>query len=285
MMEQSMSDTQNHIALENTVRSAYTSTGDARWNEILGSLIHHLHAFAREVKLTEEEWLTGIRFLTATGQKCTDKRQEVILLSDSLGLSTLVNDMNRSASPNATESAVLGPFYVPQSPTIANGDSIALAGDGDPTLVRGRVLDTQGNPIAHAILDFWQVSPNKMYAVQDPEQPQMNLRGVLRADGEGRYSFRTFRPVSYPIPTDGPVGTVFAAAGRHPMRPAHIHFIVSADGHQPLTTQLFSAGDPYLDSDSVFGTKPSLIVNYQPANDVSGLKWTLDHDFVLDRSA
>lgn len=272
----------SHQALEEHVTSSYTRTQDARWNEILAALIHHLHAFAREVRLTDHEWLTAIRFLTATGQKCTDKRQEFVLLSDALGLSTLVNDMNSVAGENVTDSAVLGPFYAAGSPTVELGGNIALAGDGEPAQVHGRVLDTSGQPVANATLDIWQVSPNEMYAVQDPNQPEMNLRGVLRTGNDGRYSFRTYKPVSYPIPTDGPVGKVFATAGRHPMRPAHIHFIVTASGCERLTTQLFTRGDTYIDSDSVFGVKPSLIVDYVKSDPaVTGVKWVLEHDFTL----
>lgn len=279
-----MPDNNVHVALEQLAVSAYTRTQDARWNQIFASLIHHLHAFARDVHLTDAEWLTAIRFLTATGQSCNDKRQEFILLSDSLGLSTLVNDLNSKGGSDATESAVLGPFYVPGSPTIELGGNIALAGGGERALVRGRVLDTSGQPVGNATLDVWQVSSNQMYAVQDADQPEMNLRGVLRTDSDGCYSFLTYKPVSYPIPTDGPVGKIFAAAGRHPMRPAHIHFIVSAPGCERLTTQLFTRDDPYIDSDSVFGVKPSLMIDYAKVSDsADGIEWLLEHDFVLER--
>jgi protocatechuate 3,4-dioxygenase beta subunit len=272
----------NEEALELQVRTAYAQTNDARWNQIFNSLIHHLHAFARDVELTDAEWLAAIRFLTATGHTCTGKRQEFVLLSDSLGLSRLLDDINHSGNSGATESALLGPFYVPGSPTIKNGDSIALAGEGERTLVSGRVLDVNGRPIAHATLDIWQVAPNRLYAVQDSDQPEMNLRGILRTSEQGRYSFITFKPVSYPIPTDGPVGRIFAAAGRHPMRPAHIHFIISADGCERLTTQLFTHDDQYVDSDSVFGAKPQLYVTYKKAGAATnGVEWLLEHDFVL----
>jgi hydroxyquinol 1,2-dioxygenase len=233
-----------------------------RLAHVVTSLIKHAHAFVREVELTEAEWFRGIEFLTQTGQMCDAKRQEFILLSDTLGVSMLVDAINHRAVPNATESTVLGPFYVAGARELPAGASIAGATPGEPTIVAGRVLTPTGQPIAGALLDVWQTAPNGLYDVQDPNQPEMNLRGKFRTDPRGRFRLRTVKPVSYPIPTDGPVGKFLTRLGRHPYRPAHIHFTVSAPGYRPVTTHLFVAGDPYLDSDVVFGVKPSLIVDF-----------------------
>lgn len=256
---------------------------DPRLKRVMEALIRHLHAFAREVELTEAEWATGIRFLTETGQMCDDKRQEFILLSDVLGLSMLVDAMNHRKPEGATQSTVLGPFYVEGAPDLEPGANIAKAGGGEPVAVSGRVLTPQGNPIAGALLDVWQTAPNGFYDIQDPTQPEFNLRGRFRTDRAGAFRFHTVKPTSYPLPTDGTVGRMLAAVGRHPFRPAHIHFIVSAPGYESVTTHLFAAGDPYLDSDAVFGVKNSLIVEFRPARDGNGL--TLEYDFGLKPQA
>lgn len=256
---------------------------DPRLKRVMEALIRHLHAFAREVELTEAEWATGIRFLTETGQMCDDKRQEFILLSDVLGLSMLVDAMNHRKPEGATQSTVLGPFYVEGAPDLEPGANIAKAGGGEPVEVSGRVLTPQGNPIAGALLDVWQTAPNGFYDIQDPTQPEFNLRGRFHTDRAGAFRFHTVKPTSYPLPTDGTVGRMLAAVGRHPFRPAHIHFIVSAPGYESVTTHLFAAGDPYLDSDAVFGVKNSLIVEFRPARDGNGL--TLEYDFGLKPQA
>ena len=266
---------------------------DARLKEIMTSVVTHLHAVIREVEPTMDEWMAAIRFLTETGQKCDDKRQEYILLSDTLGVSMLVDAINHRKPSGATESTVLGPFHVDGAPMKAMGDTISLDGKGEPTFVSGRVLDQAGNPIAGAVLDVWQTSFDGAYDVQDPSQPEMNLRGVFTTGADGRFFFRTVRPRHYAIPTDGPVGSMLMALGRHPMRPAHIHFIIGAPGFEPVTTHMFVAGDDYLDSDAVFGVKDSLIVDFVRFDDPAEAKrlglgnpyCTAEHDFTLVRKS
>lgn len=267
-------------------------TPDPRLKTIMTSLIRHLHAFIREVELTEAEWFQAIQFLTRVGQMCDDKRQEFILLSDTLGVSMLVDAINHRAVGNATESTVLGPFYRPGAPELPPGASISRDGRGEPAVITGRVLSTSGTPLANALLDVWEGADNGLYEQQDPNQPDMNLRGRFRTDVQGRYKIVAIKPVSYPIPDDGPVGEMLRALGRHPYRPAHIHFIVSADGHVPVTTHLFARGDPYLDSDAVFGTKDSLVVDFirhDSAEEAArhGVKapfYIAEYDFVLKRA-
>jgi protocatechuate 3,4-dioxygenase beta subunit len=249
---------------------------DARLREVLQAAVRHLHGFAREVGLTPAEWLAGIEFLTAVGRLSDERRQEFILLSDTLGLSSLVETIAHPVDA-ATEATVLGPFYVPDAPWRAAGDSIAVADPGGtPTVVRGQVRGS--TPLAGAVLDVWQCASNGLYDVQDPEQPRGNMRGRFRTDADGGFVFRTSRPVSYTIPDDGPVGVLLRATGRHPWRAAHIHVIVSADGHEPVTTHLFDAADSYLDSDAVFGVRASLIKEFVMQPDGSAL---VEHDFVL----
>ena len=238
-----------------------------RVKQILTSVVRHLHAAIRECELTQEEWMFAIQFLTATGQKCDDKRQEFILLSDTLGVSMLVDAINNRKPAGATESTVLGPFHVAGAPVKQMGDTISIDGKGEPTFVSGRVVDTAGKPIAGAVLDVWQTSSDGFYDTQDPSQPGMNLRGLFTTGADGRYFFRTVKPCSYPIPTDGPVGVMLNALGRHAMRPAHIHVIAGAKGYFPVTTHFFVDGDPYLDSDAVFGVKTGLIIPFEERDD------------------
>jgi protocatechuate 3,4-dioxygenase beta subunit len=238
---------------------------DARLREIMAVVVRHLHAAVKELQLTPEEWLSAIEFLTRTGQISNDRRQEFILLSDTLGVSMLVDAINNRKIEDATPSTVLGPFYVSGAPALAMGDSIAHHGRGEPLFVSGRLLDTAGTPIEVGELDVWQTSEDGFYDTQDPTQPDMNLRGLFRTAADGRFWFRSIVPASYPIPSDGPVGEMLKALHRHPMRPAHIHFILRAAGHETLTTHIFVAGDPYLDSDAVFGVKDALIVPLLPA--------------------
>jgi hydroxyquinol 1,2-dioxygenase len=234
--------------------------GDVRFGAIAASLIRHLHAFVRETELTEEEWLAGIRFLTATGHKCDERRQEFILLSDTLGVSMLVDTINHRKPSGASETTVLGPFYLPDARDLPMGSNIAKDIAGTPTFFSGRVLDVGGAPIAGAVLDVWQVDGDGLYDVQRPGASYARGRFITGADG--RYAFRTVKPVSYSIPTDGPVGVMLRAMGRHPFRPAHVHLIVSAPGYGAVTTHLFVKGDPYLDTDAVFAVKESLIVDF-----------------------
>lgn len=260
-----------------------------RLKRIMTSLITHLHAFVRDVELTEEEWFQGIQFLTRTGQMCDDRRQEFILLSDTLGVSMLVDAINHRTNGVATASTVLGPFYREGAAELPYGASISKDGRGEPAVLMGRVLSTDGTPIAGAALDVWEANEQGLYEQQDPNQPEMNLRGRFRTDEEGRYKIVAIKPVSYSIPDDGPVGQMLRALGRHPYRPAHIHFIVSAPGHRSLVTHLFVEGDPYLESDVVFGTKESLVVPFvlnESAEEAvqHGVKapfWTVHYDFVL----
>jgi hydroxyquinol 1,2-dioxygenase len=248
--------------LTDAVLARLTNASDPRFKQVMTSLIRHLHAFVREVELTEEEWSSAIQFLTATGQKCDDKRQEFILLSDTLGVSMLVDMLNHRASAGATESTVLGPFYVNGAPELPNGANLGAGLPGDPTLFSGRVLTNTGQPIAGAQLDVWQADAEGLYDVQRPNLSHPQLRAKFHTDAQGRFWFWTVRPTEYPVPTDGPVGRMLLKMGRHPYRPAHIHAIVSAPGYQSVTTHVFVKGDRYLDSDAVFGVKDSLLVDF-----------------------
>ncbi len=246
--------------LTDAVLARIEGNADPRFRQIMTSLIRHLHAFVRETELTEAEWFAGIQFLTATGQKCDDKRQEYILLSDTLGVSMLVDAINHRKPGSATETTVLGPFYVPGSKHLPMWADIAAGLPGVPAYVHGRVLDVDGKPIVGAELDVWQNDAEGFYDVQRPGASY--ARGKFTTDAEGRFGFRTIRPVSYPIPTDGPVGKMLLGMGRHPYRPAHVHTKVSAPGYEPIITHLFVQGDPYLGSDAVFGVKDSLVVEF-----------------------
>lgn len=269
-------------------------TADPRLCELLTGLVRHLHAFARETRLTLEEWERAIAFLTATGQACTGTRQEFILLSDVLGLSMLVETLNGDRAAGATESTVLGPFHMTESPVRALGDDIDLVGGGERCVVSGRVRSADGMPLPGAVVDVWQADDKGYYDVQQPGvQPAGNGRGLFTADAEGRFWFRTCVPAAYPIPTDGPVGGLLSATGRHPYRPAHIHFIAEAEGHTPVTTHIFVAGGDYLDSDAVFAVKQSLIQDFTETDDPSlarefGVTNPFRHarfDLVLERTA
>jgi hydroxyquinol 1,2-dioxygenase len=271
------------------VVASFDGTPDDRLREVMQALVRHLHAFAVEVGLTEEEWRAGIETLTATGHITDDRRQEFILWSDALGLSMLVDALANMRPAGATESTVLGPFYVPGSPLLENGANIAAEPAGTPTWVHGHVRDLEGAPIAGAELDVWQNGDDRLYGVQRPEAPEDHLRGRFRTREDGSYGFLAVRPVPYPIPDDGPVGQMLAATGRHPWRPAHIHMIVRADGFQSVTTHVFDAESEYLDSDAVFAVKPTLLrdVVRRPADDperregVEGEWASLRADFVL----
>jgi len=261
-----------------------------RLKEVLGSLVTHLHDFVRETQLTEDEWMQGIQFLTDTGQKCSGTRQEFILLSDTLGLSMLVVALNQAKPPGATEATVFGPFHVDDAPATAQGADIAGGAPGTALFVNARVLDLQGQPVAGAEVDVWQADDEGLYDVQRPELGHTRrARGVLHSDAEGRVRFRSIVPTPYPVPTDGPVGQMLLASGRHPWRPAHLHFRIRAAGFETLITHIFRDPDPYLDSDVVFGVRSSLIgnfVRYDAGTAPDGAKlatpfFTLDQDFVL----
>jgi protocatechuate 3,4-dioxygenase beta subunit len=249
------------------VAGSFDGTPDPRLRRIMQSLVRHLHAFVKDVELTEVEWTQAIAFLTATGQRCDDVRQEFVLLSDVLGISMLVETINHRAA-GATESTVLGPFHVAESPRRALGESVSLDGKGEPCLVTGRVTGPDGESVGGATIDVWQANEEGFYDVQRPgEIPRANLRGLFTAADDGTFWFRTVVPRHYPIPEDGPVGALLRATGRHPFRPAHIHFIVGAEGYQAVTTHLFVADSPYLDSDAVFGVKDSLVRHFPVVDD------------------
>jgi protocatechuate 3,4-dioxygenase beta subunit len=250
------------------VAASFESTPDPRLKQVLTSLVQHLHAFVKDVELTEEEWGTAIQFLTRTGQMSDAVRQEFILLSDVLGVSMLVETINHRSGGTSTESTVLGPFHVVESPPRELGENIALDGKGEPCLVTGQVTGPDGEPLAGALVDVWQANDDGFYDVQQPGvQPERNLRGLFTADADGRFWFRSIVPRYYPIPDDGPVGELLAATGRHPYRPAHIHFIATAPGYRPVTTHLFVDDSPYIDSDAVFGVKDSLVREFPVVDD------------------
>jgi catechol 1,2-dioxygenase len=267
--------------LTDDVLRAYGDAPDPRLRELLTLLITHLHAFASETRLTTAEWMTGLQFLTAVGQKCDEERQEFVLLSDVLGLSSLVEMLN--GPEGATEATVLGPFYLAGAPHRELSESIGRPQDGEPTLVRGRVTDLSGVPIAGAELDVWQCASNGLYDIQDPEQPAFNLRGVFATGNDGRYAFRAVRPVSYPVPVDGPVGAIFRSTNRHHWRAAHVHAIVRAPGYRPVTTHIFDAANEYNGSDAVFGVRDSLVRKFRPAGpaDPADVAYVVDADFAL----
>ena len=265
MREHPLPEPMTEDDLTEVVVARLEATPDPRLREITQALVRHLHAFAKEVRLTDEEWLAGIMFLTATGQICDERRQEFILLSDTLGFSSLIDLINHSdVEALATEPTILGPFYVPGSPERAFGESMVEYEDGgEVAIFRGVVTDTAGKPLEGVLLDVWQNAATGFYAVQQPdEQPSTNLRGGYLTDGEGRYEIRTVRPVPYPIPADGPVGQLLRDTGRHEWRAAHIHVKASKAGYEPVTSHVFDRESRYLDSDTVFGVKDSLIEDF-----------------------
>ncbi|MEH0637682.1 dioxygenase [Streptomyces bottropensis] len=276
------------------VVDSFDGTADPRLRELLAALTRHLHAFVREAEPTMTEWEQAIAFLTATGRACTDTRQEFVLLSDVLGISMLVETINSEGRggrderderdegegkeergeseghDGVTESTVLGPFHMTESPVRELGADIDLVGGGEPCVISGRVLSRDGTALPGAVLDVWQADAEGYYDVQQPDvQPPGNGRGLFTADADGRFWFRTCVPSPYPIPTDGPVGDLLRATSRHPYRPAHIHFIVSAKGHTPVTTHIFVAGSDHLDSDAVFAVKESLVQDFTETDDPS----------------
>ena len=238
---------------------------DPRLLEIMSSLSRHLHAFVKETKLTHAEWEKGIELLEWAGDISDKEWHEFVLLSDVLGISSLVDMVN--SSPDGTSSSVLGPFHITGAPPIPMGFDMKRHYEGETVLVNGMVKDSKGNPIAGASIDIWQTAPNGLYSSQDAEQDTYSFHGILTTGPDGRYSFTTVKPVSYTVPTDGPVGTLLNATGRHPWRPSHLHFIVKAEGYKTLVSEIFADDDPYLDEDTVFGVREDLIMHYeeQPA--------------------
>ena len=283
--------TEDDITAE--VLRRFEATPDPRLREIMTALVRHLHGFVKEVNLTEAEWFSAIQFLTAAGHMCDDARQEFILLSDTLGVSMVVDLINHRKPEGATESTVFGPFHRDGAPEMPAGGNIAPRDDGGVLLViSGRVLDLEGRPIAGATLDVWQADSDGMYDSQYSDRDALRMRGLFHTDGEGRYLVRTNRPVAYTIPDDGPVGQMLRATNRHPWRPAHVHFVVSAGGYEPVTTHLFDDEDRYLESDTVFAVKESLVCRFvrhdapdetSKALSIEAPFYTVAFDFVLER--
>jgi len=234
---------------------------DPRLKEVLGSLVRHLHAFAKEVNLTHAEWQTGIAFLERAGAISDAERHEFVLLSDVLGLSSLIDMIN--SRPEGTSSSVLGPFHIKGSPPLPVGGDLRRDFEAPVVLVEGVIRDPGGNPIPGATLDIWQTAPNGLYSSQDPEQDTYSFHGLQTVGADGRYAFTTVKPVEYTVPTDGPVGDILRACGRHPWRPSHLHFIAEAEGFRPLVTEVFPDDDPYLDEDTVFGVREDLVMEYE----------------------
>jgi len=270
----------NQDNITQAVIASFADAGTPRLQQIMTSLVQHLHAFARDVKLTEEEWFQGIEFLTQCGHITDAKRQEFILLSDVLGLSMLTVAMNTEKPRGCTESTVFGPFHVEGAPRYELGDDIANGAKGTPCLVRGTVRDIAGKAIPGAELDVWQSDEEGLYDVQHEGLDQAQARGVLKADGDGKFFFRSILAVPYAIPHDGPVGRMLEATGRHPWRPAHLHFMVKAPGYETLVTHVFRDNSDYLDSDAVFGVRQSLVCEWKEQADGTYL---LEYDFVLNR--
>jgi hydroxyquinol 1,2-dioxygenase len=248
--------------LTDLVAASFDGSPSDRYREVLQSLVRHLHSFAREVRLTEEEWQRGVEFLTRCGHITDDRRQEFILLSDVLGLSMLTVGINAAASPDATESTVFGPFFVEGAPEVPLGGDISGGAEGMPCHVSGTVRSTSGEPVPGARIDVWEADADGFYDVQY-EGERTAGRAWLRTGAGGGYRFWAVRPAAYGIPADGPVGDLLAAAGRGPMRPAHIHLMVTAPGYRRLVTHVFVAGDPYLSDDAVFGVKESLVREFE----------------------
>ena len=272
------------------VTSRMAECDDPRLQQVMEVIVRKLHEAVKEIEPTEQEWFEAIKFLTTTGQTCNDWRQEYILLSDVLGVSMLVDAINHRKPAGASESTVLGPFHVADAPKLDMGANISLDGKGDPMFVHGRITDTDGNPLEGVTIDVWQANDDGFYDVQQKGiQPDFNLRGVFETGADGRYWFRGAKPRYYPVPDDGPVGQLLTRLGRHPYRPAHLHYILSADGYEKLTTHIFDPDDPYIRSDAVFGVKESLLAEFKRVEDAdriaelgfSGPFYDVEYDFVL----
>ena len=283
---------ENTITAEAIDRIA--NTPNPRLKKIMTSLMTHLHEFAREVELTQEEWFEGIQFLTQTGHLSDNKkRQEFVLLSDALGLSMLVIAQNNRKPPGCTEATVFGPFHVEGAPHYELGADIANGASGQPCYVNGTIKGLDGFPVANALIEVWQADDEGFYDMQYEGNDIHRARGVLRSDSEGRFYFRSVLAEAYPSPSDGPVGRMLEATARHPWRPAHMHFMIVAPGYERLVTHVFRDHDKYLDSDAVFGVRSTLItdwIRHEPGATPDGgvsdsVFYTLDFDFVLNKAA
>jgi protocatechuate 3,4-dioxygenase beta subunit len=276
-------------AITEVVLTAMNKTDNPRLKVIVDALVRHAHAFFREVQLTDQEFEQGLEFVKAIGQATVDDHNEVVLCADVLGFSTLVTLLNTVDRSNRTPGALLGPFYRGHSPEYADGATIVAEGSpGAPLFVKCRVINTDGKPVKNALVDVWQASPVGLYENQDPDQPDMNLRGRFHTDADGYFRFRSVRPAGYPVPTHGPVGRLLEHQHRHPYRPAHIHFVVIAEGYDTLISQVFADDSEYLGSDVVFGVNRSLVGKFAvhedgkaPASDVTGPYYTLEYDFIV----
>ncbi len=271
---------------EHTITQAvldrFSNTPDPRLKQIIFSLVQHLHDFARETRLTEEEWFEGIKFLTRAGHMTDDKRQEFILLSDTLGLSMLTVAMNNAKPAGCTEATVVGPFHVENAPHYKLGDDVGNGAIGAPCFVKGTIKGLGGEPVSGAHIEVWQSDEEGMYDVQKKDLSQAQGRGVLKADENGQYYFKSILAVAYPIPHDGPVGDMLSATKNHPWRPAHLHFMIKAPGYESLITHVFRRDDQYLDSDAVFGVRQSLITDWVKQPNGEHL---LEFNFVLNPAA
>lgn len=276
--------------LTGAVVEAMARTPDARLREVMAALVRHAHAFIREVRPSEDEFEAGMRFLVALGQATTDKTNEVVLAADILGISSLVGLLNNSMTNGQTAAALLGPFWRLNAPRYALGANLVQSPTpGAPLFVSGAVRDVHGRPVAGADVDVWHASPIGLYENQDPEQAEMNLRGMFTTDSEGRFHFRSVRPAGYPVPTDGPCGDLLRAQLRHPFRPAHLHFMITKPGYKTLITQIFADDAEHLQTDVTFSVIRSIVGRYEwhdsgppPAPDVEGPFYTLAYDFVLE---
>ena len=265
------------------VTSRVGKDADARLAHVMSRLVRHLHAFVKDAEVSQDEWGLAIDFLNRTGQISDDNRQEFILLSDVLGVSMLVDAINNRRPGGATENTVLGPFHIDGVPDSEMGANITKQGGAETCLFEGTITDLNGAPIEGARIDVWSDNEEGFYDVQQPDiQPLHNNRGVFITGADGRYWFEGIKPVSYPIPDDGPVGQLLEHLGRHPNRPAHMHFIISAEGYDQVTTHTFVEGDPYLQSDAVFGVKSSLITRFKAVTDGT-TKWRSAFDFILHK--
>lgn len=277
----------NETTITGAVLEQMARTTDPRLRQIMEAAVRHLHNFARDVNLTPAEWLTGIRFLTEVGHACTPIRQEFILLSDVLGLSALVNALHdKAAAELGTQTSLLGPFYREKAPELPLGACIVAEPSVDPITIHGSVTDKGGNPIPGARVEVWQTDEHGVYDLQKDGGAGMDMRGNFTCDDQGRYHFRTVRPLGYSIPLDGPVGRLVHAQARHGCRPSHIHMLISAPGFRELVTALYFGDDEHIDSDTVFGVSASLVVaaTDDPASPIPGLK-SVRYDFQLGRDA
>lgn len=269
----------NQSNITDAVIASMQNTSDPRLKQVMTSLVQHLHDFAREVSLTEEEWFAAVDFLTRVGQNCDAKRQEFILLSDVLGLSSLVDMMNHHKPPGCTESTPIGPFHVEHAPAVELNGDVAQGALGVACHVSATVRGRHGEPVPHAHLEVWQADANGLYDVQYAELDHPQARATLVADDQGCFAFRSVLAEPYPVPTDGPVGHLLKATARHAWRPAHLHFVVQAPGYETLVTHVFRRNDPYLDQDAVFAVRETLVADWLEQPDGS---YQLSFDFVLN---